>query len=266
MVYGENKREAKRNYKDRSFLLGKEKVREKVEYDHVGVKCCLFSNYLPRTEDRIRRGRRVFHAISSIGIKDKGVNMSVCTTFFWAIIMPIVTYGSELWVLQPDETELLCKFQKYIARRCQRFPKRYPNYSSVNPLGWTNIDSYIKVKKLLFLRTILVMPDPAVCKRILVARSASYREDPVTCSRNIYDSPIFEILNVCSEFSILDLCMAMIEGGCHLSKYEWKEHIWNLAWRFEDEKYINSSNDAIMYKVIQVNLDMTDHCMTDFCI
>ena len=251
MVYGENKREAKRNSKDRSFLLGKKKVKEKVEYDHVGVKCCLFSNYLPRTEDRISRGRRAFHAISSIGIKDKGVNMSVCTTIFWAIIMPIVTYGAELWVLQPDETEKLCIFQRYIARRCQRFPKRSPNYSSVNPLGWTNIDSYIKVKKLLFLRTILVMPDQAVCKRILVARSAIYREDPVTCSRNDYDSPIFEILNVSAELGILEFCMAMIEGGCHLSKLEWKEYVWNLVWRSEDERYINSSNDAIMYKVIE---------------
>ena len=112
----------------------------------VGVKCCLFSNYLPRTEDRMSRGRRAFHAISGIGVKDKGVCMNVCTTIFWAIIMPIVLYGSEIWVLQPDETELLCKFQRYIGRRCQWFAKRTPNYSAVNPLGWMNIDSYMKVR------------------------------------------------------------------------------------------------------------------------
>ena len=57
--------------------------------------------------------------------------MSVCITIFWAIIMPIVTYGSELWVLPADETELLLKFQRYVCRRCQRFLKRSPNYSAL---------------------------------------------------------------------------------------------------------------------------------------
>ena len=122
-------------------------MKEKIEYDHVGVKNCLFNNSTPRTEDRISRGRRAFNAISSIGIKKRGVCMNVCTTVFWAIIMPIVSYGSELWVLQPDEVDLLRKFQRYIGRRCQRFPKRSPNYSTFTPLGWIDIIRFIKVKK-----------------------------------------------------------------------------------------------------------------------
>ena len=135
MVYGENKRESERNSKYRIFKLGSDKVNEKSDYDHVGVKNCLFGNYTIRTEDRISRGRRAFNAVTSIGIKNKGVCMSVCTTIFWAIIMPNVTYGSELWVLGGNETELLRKFQRYVGRKCQRFPNRSPNYSAYYPLG-----------------------------------------------------------------------------------------------------------------------------------
>ena len=222
MVYGESKREAERNAKFRNFKLGKDKVKEKVEYDHVGVKNCLFGNFTNRTEDRISRGRRAFNSVTSIGIKKKGVCMSVCTTIFWAIIMPIVTYGSELWVLRGNETELLHKFQRYVGRRCQRFPKRSPNYSAYYPLGWLSIDRFIKVKKLLFLRTILVMSDDAICKRMLVHKAAVYTEHQFISSRNEVDSPIFEILNVCKEFGILDKCVDMINGGCYLSKFEWK--------------------------------------------
>ena len=146
MVYGEKKREAMRNSKFRHYQLGKDKAKETNEYVHVGVKNCLFGNYTARTEDRISRGRRAFNAIISIGIKIKGVCMLICTTIYCSIIMLIVTFGSELLVLGPDEAEHLMKFQRYVGRRCQRFPKRAPNHSSFYPLGWISIDRYIKIK------------------------------------------------------------------------------------------------------------------------
>ena len=147
MVYGESKHEAKSNAKFRNFSLGNGKVKDRREYDHVGVKNCLFGNSMARTEDKISRGRRAFNTITSIGIKSKGVCMAICTTVFWTIIIPIVTFGSELWILRPDEIDLLRKFQRYVGRRCQRFPPRSPNYSSVYPLGWMSIDRFIQVKK-----------------------------------------------------------------------------------------------------------------------
>ena len=114
MVYGERKNEAAKNSKYRNFPLDGVKVKERCEYDHVGIKNCLFGSTIPKTEDRISRGRRAFNAVVSIGIKNKGVNMAVGNILFWLIIAPIVTYGSEVWVLQPDEQDLLRKFQRYI--------------------------------------------------------------------------------------------------------------------------------------------------------
>ena len=51
MVYGEKKREAEKNSKFRNFRLGKDKVQEKIEYDHVGIKNFLFGNFTARTEE-----------------------------------------------------------------------------------------------------------------------------------------------------------------------------------------------------------------------
>ena len=53
MVYGEKKREALKNFKFRNSALGKDKVKEKLEYDHVSVKNCLFGNSMARTDYRI---------------------------------------------------------------------------------------------------------------------------------------------------------------------------------------------------------------------
>ena len=107
MVYVETRSEFKKGCKYRNFSIGNEKVKECESYDHVGIKNCLFSEFKPRTEERVSKGRRAFYAITSTGIKKKGLSMKVCSTLFWTIIAPIVTYGCEIWVLKGDEIEIL---------------------------------------------------------------------------------------------------------------------------------------------------------------
>ena len=147
MVYRETKREHDRGSKFRNFPLGGEKVPTNKEYDHVGVKNCLFQNCMPRTEDRISRGGRAFNAFASVGIRKKGITMATCSVLYWSILVPIVIYGCKLWVMSSEEISELRKFQRYIGRWCQRFPKRTPNYSAYTPLEWMIIDRVIQVKK-----------------------------------------------------------------------------------------------------------------------
>ena len=75
--------EHKKGKKFRNLAIGSEKVPETVEYDHVGIKNCLFNNYSRRINDRLSKGRRAFHSVSGSGIRKK------------SIIILIVTYGSE---------------------------------------------------------------------------------------------------------------------------------------------------------------------------
>ena len=110
--------------------------------------------------------------------------MKVCSTLFWTIIAPIVTYGCEIWVLKGDEIEILRKFQRMVGRRCQRLHPNSPNFSAYLPLGWLSLDWYIQGKKLMFMRTILVLDDDATSKQILKARSLKFSQDRVTAALN----------------------------------------------------------------------------------
>ena len=242
LVFGENRREHDRGAKYRNFTLGSGKVPELVEYDHVGIKNCLFDNTMPRTMDRISRGRRAFNAVASLGIKKNGINMSTCSTLFWSIIVPIVTYGCELWVLKGEEIEELRKFQRYIGRRCQRYPKRSPNYSAYTPLGWMSIDRVIQAKKMLFLRTMLIAEDMDISKQILNSRATEFSENLGICRRNEFSSPIYDILNTSIHLEMYDTCMRMIIGGCYYSKSEWKDIVWRKVWAKEEDDCI------LMYK------------------
>ena len=161
--------------------------------------------------------------------------MATCSILYWSILVPIVTYGSELWVLSGEEIGELRKFQRYIGRRCQRFPKRSPNFSSYTPLGWMSLDRLIQVKKLLFLRTILVMKDDDINKRILIKRTNDFANNIETSSANKNKSPIYEILITSIQAGLYDICLRMINTGCHYSKQEWKKLVWEKIWLKEDE-------------------------------
>ena len=254
MLFGESRNEHKKGAKYRNFKVSEKKVSECIEYDHVGVKNCLFKNYMPRTEDRIMRGRRAFNAITSVGVKKKGLTMKVCANLFWSIIIPIVTYGSEIWTMRGDEIEALRKFQRYVGRRCQRFNSKSPNYSAYIPLGWLSINRYIQVKKLLFLRTITIMKDECIYKKILQAGATQYNLNRNKGRLNENDSPVFELLNTSLEVGIFDNCMNIILNGRYYSKDMWKKLVWQAVWTREDEDvsmtYTNLAVRPRMFDII----------------
>ena len=62
LVYGENKRDGIKARKFRMFKLGGERVKERFEYDHVGVKACTLNEDNESVEEKISKGRRVLNA------------------------------------------------------------------------------------------------------------------------------------------------------------------------------------------------------------
>ena len=88
----------------------------------------------------------------------------------WSVMIPIVTYAAELiplqlWVLKQKDLEILESFQRYSGKRLQRFRMDCPNELSYVGLGWMRFENFIYVKKLLFLRTIIVRDEKSIYKR-----------------------------------------------------------------------------------------------------
>ena len=48
-----------------------DKVPEIVEYDHVGIEKYLFNYTMPRTEERIRKGRGAFNNIAGVALRKR---------------------------------------------------------------------------------------------------------------------------------------------------------------------------------------------------
>ena len=161
LVYGETSRESSINSQLRTYILGDDFIKEKNNYDHVGFKACIGGNYAERTDDKIGRA---LCAASGMGIKKGGVNMMTANIIFWSMIIPIITYASELWILKQQDIDKLEKFQCFTGRKIQRFRKSSPIETSFAGLGWMRLENYVYAKKMIFIRTVSVMKDESIYK------------------------------------------------------------------------------------------------------
>ena len=185
LVFGENRRTHERNAPNRIFKLGPARVKEVTEYDHVGVKTSIFHECLTGIEERVGKARRALNAITGLGIRRNGINIATCNCMFWTIIVPIATYGCELWHLNGDSIKILETFQIYAGKKIQRLYCKSPNVCSFFGLGWMRLLRVIQVRKLLFVRSILALDDQALSKKIFIDRARRRLE-------NMNESPLSE--------------------------------------------------------------------------
>ena len=228
LVFGENRAQRRVGSEARMFKLGTERVKERVYYDHVGIKTCVQGDTHVRTEEKVSKARKVLNMSTAIGIKRGGINISTCNIIYWSVVIPTLCFGCEAWLLKERDKVLLLAFQRYAARRIQRLHPRSLNATSTVCLGWMDIVNYVKARKVIFIRTIFCMEDHAPLKRVLLERVREYGVH----DGNPYESPIIQILHICHEFDLLHQVQEMGIGRVY-SKGEWKRLVWKKAWEIE---------------------------------
>ena len=228
LVYGETAKEKKAVSTYRKFKLGKGKVSEKLHYDHVGIKSCVMGDTHFRTAEKIEKAKKVLNMSTNMGIIKGGLNLKTCCLIYWSVVFPTLTFGCEAWVIKPKDVELLQSFQRYAARRLQRLHSRSINSTCTACLGWMDICTVIKAKKLIFVRSIACMNEFAPIKAIFEGRLNEFDEDDT----NQYDSPIKQILKISLEFRVTNEIRNMFNGNL-MSKPGWKKLVWDRAWSIE---------------------------------
>ena len=83
------------------------------------------------------------------------------------------------------------------------------------------LENFIYVKKMLFVRTILVLTEESIYRTIFIKRTMKFMENIPEGIVNQRDSPVFDILKVALVFGLLDDIMHMIAGTRFYEKTEW---------------------------------------------
>ena len=234
LVYGETSSTNKLNATHRYYKLGTEVIKEATSYDHLGLKNnCLRMNG-ERTKERISKGQKALNAAAGLGLKPGGLTIHACGLIFWSMVVPIITFPSELWVLNDEDVGLLNDFQVYAGRRVQRMHQKSPRETSYIGLGWISLEIYIYVKKILFIRSIMVLKEDSVYRRIFINRYTQYISDRLRFSTNILESPVFDILRIVDVFELHNEVQGMVQNTRLFSKRQWSNIVWTRAWLLEN--------------------------------
>ena len=187
LVYGEKSVENNQNSLLRNFRLGNNKVLERIHYDHVGIRACIFEDDTSGLEEQISKARRTLNAISGLGIRRCGLTIRTCNTIFWSVVVPIALYGCELMILTDKHISILEEFQEYAGRRLQRFHVKSPRVCAFYTLGWIRLERYIEVKKLLFMYSIFVLDDNNPVKTAFLERARFFFEFTDICKETSFE-------------------------------------------------------------------------------
>ena len=122
--------------------------------------------------------------------------IKVCGMIFWAMFVPHVTFACELWVLDDDDIRILEDFQTYSGRRIQRFRQSSPCATSYVGLVWIRLEIYIYVKKMLFVRSIAMLDDTSIYKRVFTHGYVCFYQNKVAARENRMRSPTNDIFKV----------------------------------------------------------------------
>ena len=269
MVYGESPKQNIINRKYRVFKLNGNRILERDSYDHVGVKACLFKDDNPRVMEKIKKGRRAFNACTGTGIRKNGLTMMSCSLIFWSIIVPIVTFGSEIWCMSENDYESLTSFQRLVGKRIQRLPPRAPNCCSFFGLGWLRITTFILIKKLLFILTILRLDDHSVIKCVFKDRVTHFHNKDTLDEANSLNSPTLDMLLSAKRMGLISIIYDMCCGKLPIAnKRKWSKLVWEKAWVIEDNFWSSTSilhkeNDLLVNALTKTRYltwwEMSDH-------
>ena len=251
LVFGESAKENAKNSKERTYMLGPEKVVEKKIYDHVGLKNCICGDFSERIDEKISKGRKALCASSGIGMKTGGIPLKICTFIYWSIIVPIVTFASELWVMSDCDIDKLDKFHRYAGRKVQRFYNRTPITTSYECLGWMRLENIVYTKKLLFVRTIAMQDKNSIYAKVVISRMRQFNNDIQVHISNKYFSPIFEILRISILYGLYNEVCRMLIGVSIYTKRQWRQIVWDRAWRIEKDSWDFTTvffNDSMLIK------------------
>ena len=78
------------------------------------------------------------------------------------------------------------------------------------------------------------MEEDAIQKIVLCERARFYFRREQIGNENVYRSPVFDILNVCSLFGLTNEVRNMVERQHLYSKEVWRDMVWKRGWTLED--------------------------------
>ncbi len=211
LVFGETAKSRDKNRTSRQWLLGDQRILEEDEIHHLGILRSVGSSTVSRTNERISRGRSSFFALNAVGARFGCLHPATTLKLYTTICLPIMLFGSELWVISKTEILMLERAHRKILRTIQGLPTRCPAVALNSLLGTLPINMCLAGRKLNFIFATLNLAPDSLARTVLLERLA----DPSPTSLMHSCSCLLE------DFALPSLSTLSAAFPC--TKYAWKK-------------------------------------------
>ena len=96
------------------------------------------------------------------------------------------------------------------------------------------LERYVQVKKLLFIRSILILDDQSLSRKIFCERAVVIFVNERQLVDDTSLSVVHDLRNTATLFNLLNEVKNMVLHGHRFDKHTWKSRVWDRAWDIED--------------------------------
>ena len=219
---------------NRDIMIGNSVLECKEMVKHVGITVCKESRLLAEViDEKIATGRKILFGAKGIGSYTVPVSPTIMSKLYWSVVIPKVTYGFELYVLNDSCISALEEAHRFASKTIQMLPVSSPNPTHIALLGWLSMDSYISMKKILFIWRILSLPCDDLYRRILKLLVSVIPEN----NQVPYISPVYDMfLHVC-KYGLQGYLKHFLSDDVSIKYSVWKKRIKSLVWSYETAKW-----------------------------
>ena len=132
-----------------------------------------------------------------------------------------------------EHSRLLEPLQDYASKKIQRFHPRVPNACSRHSLGWISLGRLVQLRKLLFIRSILVMGHDDVIRVVFIERYRAIKRQGHLDDLHA-ESVVSDLIYTLNLFNLNEEVDNMVERDQMYQKNVWKKLVRERAWSLED--------------------------------
>ena len=176
--------------------------------------------------------------VQGIGSATKGINPITASKLYWAVAIPRLLYGCEVWGISDQHIALIQIAHEWAARAFQGLPAHSPALAATGMLGWLSIEAVIDIRRLCYMYKIITSRRDSLIWQIFVHIFLKLFVNDTPRDSN---SPISRLYATCEKYSLLDCVLnSVFFNAKNITKKKWKDIVtqrvskiykqrWNLS-------------------------------------
>ena len=218
---------------DIPVTLGDNVLKIVPSHKHLGVDLASKNNVLNEIYNRkIGEAQKIFYTARGLGSHYNPVPTNVLSKLYWSVVIPKMTYGLEVRAISDTRVMEFENVHRKLAKAAQHLPINTPSPAPLATLGWTSLESYLDMKKILFLWKIFQFPVSNIYRRIVTKMLQNNLIMGSLWNSELRDSPVNDMFKAVCKHGMENLIRKyVIRGeldklGTNMNKNMVKQIIW----------------------------------------